>query len=361
MKVILNDPPIKLGHRRELDGVRGIAILLVFFHHIGSYPPGGFLGVDLFFVLSGFLITTLLLQEWNSSRNIRLKAFYMRRVLRLVPALLVLVLVISGVNWAGGPSCLHMGRQLWLTLAYCLNLAVASGHAGIGSPVGITWSLSIEEQFYLIWPITLLFLLRRGTQRRALCYMLVLLVALGLLQRLSIIAQWFLQTDATTRFPSGRLYYGTDTRAEGLLLGCLTAFALTWARIPPRRRLPLQVAGLILLIVTAFSIHLCHNRGPWFYAVLLPSVNVAFALGIYNLVRWPDQVSLKVLRFGPLCWFGQISYSLYLWHWTFVLLSVEYHLEGWRRWFFSTALSLLAASVSYYVIERRFVKLKKLI
>lgn len=159
----------RLSYRPELDGLRGISILLVFVHHF-YHPvlPGGFLGVDIFFVLSGFLITSLLLQEWDSKGSINLRDFYIRRALRLMPALLALVLVLGvfAAFFLSGDGALLTYQGIWLTLSYVSNWLYAFHYVSPNNPLGITWSLAIEEQFYLLWPVILRFVLRSGISRR---------------------------------------------------------------------------------------------------------------------------------------------------------------------------------------------------
>ncbi len=308
--------------------MRGIAILLVLCHHALDWPRGGFLGVDLFFVLSGFLITGVL------QRGITLRRFYWRRLLRLGPALAGLIVVTLLLGWQ------TFDRQLLGTLTYSLNLAIASGHAGMADPVGICWSLSIEEQFYLLWP----FAIRRVGPRG-----LLALIGLG------IVLRWGLLWAGA---PYGRLYYGTDTRCEGLLFGCLIGLAsgndgtIDGGMAFLSRLLPghsRRTAGIAFLVLITAAVLTVGPRDPWLYAGGLTLVNLGFALNLLNLVQAPGGWSLWILRNSILRGLGRISYGLYLWHWAFVthfgpLLSIP--------------LSLVAAITSYAVIERPFLRLK---
>src|SRR5262247_3214695 len=194
----------KAKHVPALDGLRGIAILLVVAHHqlIPLSLRGGFLGVDLFFVLSGFLITTLLLTEFDATKSISLKNFYLRRALRLGPALLVYLIVSLIVTYALHPQDLSREfRLVGYALAYATNWRMAFGWDLSLDPTAIIWSLSIEEQFYLAWPLLLLTSLAFGLKRRDIAIGLVLLICAITLHRYQL---W--SADAELN----RMYYGTD-------------------------------------------------------------------------------------------------------------------------------------------------------
>src|SRR5688572_21510992 len=205
-------------HVPELDGLRGIAILSVIVHH--RLTPfslqGGFLGVDLFFVLSGFLITSLLLGEFRKTATISLRNFYMRRLLRLGPALLIYLCASLLVTWHN--QLIDIRRQLKLiayAVFYSTNWRMAFRWDDVLDPTAIIWSLSIEEQFYLIWPLILFGCLALKVRPRYIIGGLILIVTAIAINRWLLIAGG---SDLT------RLYYGSDTRADALLLGCLFAF-----------------------------------------------------------------------------------------------------------------------------------------
>ena len=157
----------ELGHRRALDGLRGVAVLAVLGFHGGvPFMRGGFLGVDVFFVLSGFLITSLLYEEWRRTGAIRLRAFYMRRVLRLLPALILLLLALTiYAIWLPWPDQrARLRAEIAFTLLYVANWALAFRLVPDLGFLAHAWSLAIEEQFYLVWPLALLLLLRSGVR-----------------------------------------------------------------------------------------------------------------------------------------------------------------------------------------------------
>jgi len=216
---IMNDR-LTLSYTPALDGLRAIAIVAVMIYHASpSLMPGGFAGVELFFVLSGFLITGLLLREQQCHGRIHLGFFYARRVLRLLPALLLMLTIVTTFAWCVLPAGFG-SRTLTdalLALGYCVNWARAFDMRG-ASLLGHTWSLSIEEQFYVLWPITLILLVKRTGNSRSLTRVLGLSAAVAVIYRILML----------TGGASGvRLYNGLDTRADGLLLGCALAAALS--------------------------------------------------------------------------------------------------------------------------------------
>lgn len=343
---------MRLGYRPELDGVRGIAISLVVLHHATPYMQGGFLGVDLFFVLSGLLITSLLDQEWSERGSIRLGAFYIRRILRLLPALLFLVLALGGLTLLGAPPHLGLGPDVWYALFYVFNLAVAFGRATPMSPLGVTWSLSIEEQFYLVWPITFLLALRLGAPRRLL---------LGCLAGLAVaILGWRLHLlQAPMDWATfSRVYFGSDTRADALALGCLTGLVLNWQLVADSWRGLSRAVGLLAGVFLAWGCLVLDSRDPVFLGVPMSLVEVAFALLLFNLVRWPGAWSLRVLRWAPVRGLGKISYALYLWHWPAVLAVGGMHQTGLPA-LAAIAMGVGAATLSYFLVERPFLRLKR--
>ena len=203
-------------HVPELDGLRGIAIIVVLIHH--QLTPftlkGGFLGVDLFFVLSGFLITGLLVTEFENTGSISIRKFYMRRVLRLGPALALYLISCLVVTYY--TQLISIPRQLKLiamALLYSTNWRMAFGWDAVLDTTAIIWSLSIEEQFYLVWPLLLFAALSLKLKRTFIAAGLALVIIAICVHRNVLLNSG---VDLT------RLYYGTDTRADVLLVGCLT-------------------------------------------------------------------------------------------------------------------------------------------
>ncbi|MFW9929612.1 MAG: acyltransferase family protein, partial [Candidatus Thorarchaeota archaeon] len=182
----MNKEKFRFGYVPQLDGMRGIAVLAVIAFHAGiSFMPGGFIGVDIFFVLSGFLITSLLIREYDKYKDINFKHFYIRRALRLLPALILLLILFSVLSvfflqWTQAKSNLE---DALIVLFYVANWARAFHIHGAGW-LGHAWSLSIEEQFYILWPITLIFLLKRIHSRRNIFYLVLIFAGLSWLLRL---------------------------------------------------------------------------------------------------------------------------------------------------------------------------------
>ena len=295
----------RLAHVPALDGVRGIAIAgVTAYHFLGL--PGGFLGVDLFFVLSGFLITTLLLEDG------RLGRFYRRRAWRLLPALAAVLIFCMPIGW----------RRIFEGGFYFCNFfrAFDAGNS-LAGPLGPLWSLSAEEQFYVVWPLLLLVCLR---WRRGFAIALVALFLSFVLYRISLVV-----TGASVQ----RVYFGPDTHADGLVLGCVAALV--------RPRIP-TIAGRIALaaVVALFAV------SAWtvgFLAYGLPVFEVAALLVVLVAAdgRMPE-LSVK-----PLVWLGLISYSLYLWQ-----QPVAWEFGGHTA--LAAIMVVLVAWVSYRWIEKPF-------
>jgi peptidoglycan/LPS O-acetylase OafA/YrhL len=259
----------KLGYRPGLDGVRGLAIVLVLvLHWWPASFPGGYIGVDLFFVLSGFLITRLLIEEADQRGGTDLRAFYTRRARRLMPALAALLAVCVTVP------------QAWMVAAYVANWARVGGHL-VGGPLEHTWSLAIEEQFYLAWPMV--FLMLRRFQWVEL--ILSLLISVVLLHRLGV-------------DNPDRAINGFDTRADGLLVGCLAAFA---APLLARRRVWVVVAAGSVALMSWWTVAGFEGHRWGYTLVALVCIPLVYA-------------GCQVATVAPLRALGVLSYSLYLWH-----------------------------------------------
>ncbi len=344
----------------ELNGVRGLAVLIVVVFHLQGvltplrtqYVPNGFLGVDLFFVLSGFLITSLLIGEHDRKSKIGFGRFYRRRVLRLLPALL-LVLLAHGIYVliTGGSRTLERQTDL-AAIFYYMNWRSVSGGA-INSDMGHLWSLSVEEQFYLIWPVLLLgLLLLLAAVRRVSVIVVILLVAIAgvVLLRISL---WNAGT------PPLRLYIRTDARADALLIGALLAILWTHHRVPKRG---LAIAATISTIFLVYILtHPIGLRVPFFHFGGYTLVAFAFAIVILAALesRWFGNA---MLRFGPLCAIGLVSYGLYLWHLPiFAILSRSTTVMHWQplgRYALALSLTAVATAASWFLLERPVLKWK---
>jgi peptidoglycan/LPS O-acetylase OafA/YrhL len=330
-----------------LDGLRGVAILAVLVHH--QLTPlalrGGFLGVDLFFVLSGFLITGLLLAEFQQAGEISLRKFYLRRVLRLGPALFLYLAGCLLVTWYYQPN--EFTRELKLIgigLAYATNWRMAFGWDTSLDPTAIIWSLSIEEQFYLIWPLVLSACLALKLKRRAIVCGLILVIGSIIVNRYALLRGG---ADLT------RLYYGTDTHADALLVGCIAAFV----PVVRLRASGLTLLGLLVATLLGYSIAALDFTSLFLYRGGFTLVSVLVGILILVVANAPRSLPALILQWRLLRWFGQISYGLYLWHWL-VIRNISFYYLGWWEPWVKLALALGIASASFYLVEKPFNRMK---
>ncbi len=300
-----------------LDGVRAIAVAAVVIYHLGApFMPGGLLGVGVFFTLSGFLITTILLTAWDRRGNLDLKTFWLRRARRLLPAVvLVLIVVIIATAFVDPGALLQRSQQAVAAMLYVANwTTIAAGEsyferfAGPG-PLDHLWSLSVEEQFYLLWPLLLFGLLAyfRGKLGR------IALVTLAL-ATLSFALMWFL---AAPGFDHTRVYEGTDTRAGGLLIGA--AMAMLWRpaqlakRIPPSGKLIVNGIGIAALAVVIGMFVFTDQYSMSLYHGGIVVLSIATAVLVAVAVH-PAASFGRMLGVLPMRWIGERSYGIYLWH-----------------------------------------------
>jgi peptidoglycan/LPS O-acetylase OafA/YrhL len=347
----------RFSYKPALDGLRAAAVVAVMAYHFGaSWAPGGFLGVDLFFVLSGYLITTLLLVEWDSTSTVNFAAFWARRARRLLPALFLVLIAVS--IWAAlEVHSDQLGTIRWdsiWTLFYGANWRfIASGQSYFDlfrdpSPLRHTWSLAIEEQFYLVWPLVTFLCLWAARGRR---WLLVSACVLGIATSTVLMSRWYQSGD-----PS-RSYYGTDTRAGQLLLGALLGLALlAWSPRDRAARTGVQAAGLIGAAFCVWAFVSFEDRESWLYHGGFLLFAAAAALVIAAAVQsWSPLHSVLSLR--PVRWVGAISYGLYLWHWPVRVAVTEgrpffgAHLSGWTLALVRIGLTVGAATLSYYFLE----------
>ena len=305
-----------------LDGLRGLAVLSVIFYHIGfPWASGGFLGVVVFFVLSGYLITDLIMTEWEQRGRIDLKNFWIRRARRLLPAMLAMLVIIIGWVSLFLPHLLEtLQADALAALLYISNWWYIFHHQSyfdsFQSPSLLThfWSLAVEEQYYLFWPLLLTFGLRFISKRSIL---FITLTIAGI----SALTMAILYEPGSD--PS-RVYYGTDTRAFSLLIG--SALALIWpsqklaAKVPLPLRLVLNLVGTIALVVILLMVGLTNQYEPFLYRGGMVLLSIAAMLLVAVLVHPANSIS-RVFNFKPLRWLGIRSYGIYLWQYPILVLT----------------------------------------
>jgi peptidoglycan/LPS O-acetylase OafA/YrhL len=352
---------VRFRHHAVRDGVRGIAVLMVVVAHFASlstanyhYFYAGLLGVDIFFVLSGFLITSILLQEFAATNRINLKRFYIRRFLRLMPAYWVCVLVMHFV----GPNLLSpweaqqagSNRTLFLALAYLTNWQEIHGdYIGIFTHL---WSLAVEEQFYLIWAPLLLGLLMKMRSQVLIAGTTVFLTTLLLI---SFEIKLGLGTVSKEY-----LYGATDCRMIPLLLGALASMAFLWKKLPAKFA---ASRWFDLLALTSFLVAMVlasRFRVPVISTYrVMPWLALALAIMIYWMVMRKRTFIHAGLSFPPLVWIGRVSYGLYLWHHFVVGVVREQPWPLSAKVAVGLAISFGVTTISYYLLEQPFLKLKE--
>jgi peptidoglycan/LPS O-acetylase OafA/YrhL len=342
-----------------LDGVRGIAILLVFAAH--SSPvllSGGKIGVDLFFVLSGFLITSILLQEFRERGTIHLGYFYARRALRLLPALFSVIAFVVIFTWITQPSNLPI--TIWNAIGamfyfYNWQIVVAPYPEYLSGRWMFThfWSLSIEEQFYTTWPLLVLLLLSFRMPQRIRFAVVIAGIVLPEIVRLIVLR----------RDPSLHsvymVYFRTDLHMDGLMFGALTAMLIDDRLIPTGRlRKPIAWAAplaLVMIILIASQNWLPDGRFGRFGVSL---VGLLSAVLIYAAACCPLRFFNAALEYRPLRWIGMVSYGLYLWHWPLIRAAEDVPAGPLSRTILAFGATFAISAISFYWYEKPFLRLK---
>jgi len=349
-----------MTHQPALDGVRGIAILLVLTTNLAwGFPRGGYLGVDIFFVLSGLLITSLLLAEHSAAGGVSVWRFLARRALRLLPALAALLGALLLYAFLFADSAVQRATLIGAgySFFYVGNWYMALGGeeaVALMGPLAHTWSLSVEEQFYLVWPLALVALLRLRLRGRAL--------AVALLGAAALVGLWRAYLHATDPTWT-RLYFGTDTRADGLFVGCALGVLLhqgAIARLPLQASRALALLGAVLLgalILTMTSNDpVMYGRGGYTIAGL------GAGGVIVHLLRHPEGWLSRAISARWLRGVGVVSYGLYLWHLPIaIVLRPDASASLGARLGAELARLLVIGAVtagSYFAIERPFLRLK---
>ena len=340
-----------------LDGVRALAVLTVIgFHEGASGLPGGFLGVDIFFVLSGFLITDLLVARYDRTGRLDLAGFWTRRARRLLPALAVMLVVVTAaaaVIEPGQEASLRLAllaagtyTSNWYQILHHVPYFAAAGQAGAPPPLDHLWSLAIEEQFYLVWPLIVWCVIARLATRRA-------RVACALTG--AAVSALVMTIQYTPGGDPSAVYYGTDTHASALLIGAALALARplrALTAIPAAHSRRLDIGGVAGLVVLAWAAGHFSGSDPVVYPVGL----LLAALGAAGLVAAAagHGVIAAITSWRPLRWVGVRSYGIYLWHWPVIALGTALVGPGassaWL-WPVETGVTIALASASWRYIE----------
>ncbi|MGI9665928.1 MAG: acyltransferase family protein [Acidimicrobiia bacterium] len=355
-------PPEKLPYMRGIDGLRAIAVMAVLFYHADfTWARGGFLGVEVFFVISGYLITSLLLVEWLRTGTIGLKQFWIRRARRLLPAVFLLLAVVSVLSILFYRDTVHrMLADVLAASGYVTNWYLivedVSYFETFGRPPLLQhlWSLSLEEQFYVLWPLIFTFGMalfsfkRRQTTIRA----FLGLTIVGIIASTALMAMKYVPYEDPSR-----VYYGTDTRAAGILVG--VALSLVWipwrlnASLAFKKVRLLNVTGLGALAALLWILVAMDEFAPLLYrgGFLITSVVTAIVIAV---TVHPAARLGPILEARPLKWVGTRSYGIYLWHWPiFMLMRPGFDVIDNTYVVFAvrTALTFAIAEVSFRYVE----------
>ena len=350
-------------HISSIDGLRAIAVTAVVLYHLGiSWIPGGFLGVDLFFVISGYVITRLILDSINQSSALDLRAFYAARIRRIYPGFLFMVIstiIFIGV-WA--PEAIkRFLSDLPYALSGTINWALVARNQDyfetIGRPPLLqhTWSLAVELQFYLIWPIILLTVLKYFGKKNVARIALIIAVISG-----TILFLVSLQLDQANSAKVSHIYFGTDTHSLGLFLG--SALAVSWipqnlsANITKRAQDVIDGIGVVGLLGLISTFLFIDESNPSLYKIAFPLAAIFGCLVIISLVH-PASRFAPIISTPPFRWIGQRSYGIYIWHWVIFQVtrpSVDLSGETWALYLARVLLVLALADISLRWVEIPF-------
>ncbi|MCA1708655.1 MAG: acyltransferase, partial [Actinobacteria bacterium] len=346
-----------------LDGLRAFAVIAVLLYHAElSWIRGGFLGVEVFFVISGYLITTLLLTEWNQQGRINIVDFWLRRARRLLPALYLLLVVTLAFAVVFLPGeVARLRDEALAAFAYVTNWYLILGEQSYFETVGRPsllqhlWSLAVEEQFYVLWPLLLSVALwgvasRRRWQRRHLALFVALAGAVGSALLMATLYQ--------PGVDPSRVYYGTDTRVAGLLCGAALAFVWIPGQIPRWagrvRPLLLDVAGLAALGALVWFYLRLDQYQSFLFRGGFALVALATAVVILVAVHPHTHLGSHLLGWRPLRWIGVRSYGIYLWHWPVFMLTrpeLDVPITGVPLLALRLAATIMLADLSYRFVE----------
>lgn len=327
-----------------LDGLRGLAVLAVVIFHLSvGWATNGYVGVDVFFALSGFLITWLLLDERSRTGQIGLPQFYMRRILRLYPALVATVLVVLVLGVLAGQSERVLPGAV-AALAYAANWWIYTGHEAL--LLEHTWTLAIEEHFYLVWPVLVLLLTSRQRQLRSIGVIGAVLLSVV------VLTPWPEVVDGVR---------GSYLRGAPIVWGSLLAALLRVRQPSERMRAALAPVGLAALVgLVAVMAIPWSLPGEWLTS--LRSVpGMLSVIVIAACVTAPGSLVERLLSWRILRWVGRRAYGVYLYHLPIIMVlsfQLDFGLPRWGRSLFAFALTMLVAGLSYRLLESPFLKMK---
>lgn len=344
---------------QSVDGLRAVAVIAVLLYHLGiDWIPGGFLGVDLFFVISGYVITGLILDSIERSGGLDLRAFYLSRVRRLVPALLAMVVFTTIYIGVYAPETV---RRFLIDLPYVftgtMNWALVNRQQdyfeSIGRPPLLqhTWSLAVEAQFYLIWPLVLLFVLRYFGKKNISFVALAIALASGI-----ALFIYSVQIDIRESAVS-HVYFGTDTHSIGLFLGA--ALAVSWKpqnltkEISKRAQDFVDLIGVFGFLGLLSAFLFINENDPTLYRVAFPLTAIFGCATLISVIH-PASRFAPLLSTKPALWIGERSYGIYLWHWiVFQLTRPSLDLVGddWALYSLRVLIVFALADISYRYIE----------
>jgi len=354
---------VGVRHIASIDGLRAIAVTAVVLYHLGiSWIPGGFLGVDLFFVISGYVITRLILDSINQSSALDLREFYAARLRRIYPAfifMVVCIIIFIGV-WA--PEAIkRFLSDLPYALTGSINWLLVARHQdyfeAIGRPPLLqhTWSLAVELQFYLIWPIILLTVLKYFGKKNIARIALLIAIISGV--TLFLVS---LQLDQSNAQQVSHIYFGTDTHSLGLFLG--SALAVSWipqnlsADIEKRAQDVIDAIGVIGLLGLIAAFLFIDEANASLYRIAFPLAGIFGCLVIISLVH-PASRFAPLISSAPFKWVGQRSYGIYIWHWVIFQVtrpSVDLTGQSWALYLARVLLVLALADISLRWVEIPF-------